>query len=62
LVLPVGEAGEVRVAVGDVMSIVTVLLEVTALGPAFPLASVTVDGSSDTETVPSLAQSTWTSA
>ena len=60
--LPVGEAGEVRVAVGDVMSIVTVLLEVIALGPALPLASVTVDGSRDTVTVPSLAQSTWTSA
>ena len=58
LVLPVGEVGEVRVAVGDVMSIVTVLLEAAELGPTLPLASVTVDGSRDTETVPSLAQST----
>ena len=56
--LPVGEVGEVRVAVGDVMSMVTVLLEAAELGPVLPLASVTVDGSRDTETVPSLAQST----
>ena len=58
MALPVGEVGEVKVAVGDVMSLVTVLLEAAELGPTLPLASVTVDGSRVTETVPSLAQST----
>jgi hypothetical protein len=57
-VLPVGDAGAVRVAVGDVMSIVTAFEEIADDGPVLPLASVIVEVPIVTVTVPSEKQST----
>lgn len=58
VVLPVGDAGAVRVAVGDVMSMVTVFDEIADDGPVLPLASLIVPVFIVTVTVPSEKQST----